>query len=154
MAAYEHPQVTVAPPLLFLGILIAAIALNLLVPLPVPWHTAMRSAGMFLLIGGFLLAAWAFLRMVKAGTSPDPGHAATILLTQGPYRFTRNPMYLGFALVFLGFTLLAGTFWGLVLSPVLILVVTRLVIDPEEKHLTARFEARYAQYSARVRRWL
>jgi protein-S-isoprenylcysteine O-methyltransferase Ste14 len=154
MTDYEHPRVSIAPPLLFLAVLIAAVALHLLAPLPAPWPTTMRSAGMVLLVGGFLLAAWAFSRLVKAGTSPDPARAATTLLTQGPYRFTRNPIYLGFALVFLGFTLLAGTLWGLMLSPVLILAVTRLVVDPEEKHLMARFEARYAEYLARVRRWL
>jgi protein-S-isoprenylcysteine O-methyltransferase Ste14 len=154
MGAYEHPQVSVAPPLLFLGALVVAIGLHLLVPLPAPSPGTMRSVAMMVLVGGFLLAAWAFTRLVKAGTSPDPHRAATTLLTGGPYHFTRNPIYLGFALVFLGFTILAGTLWGVVLLPIVILVVTRYVIQPEEQHLRARFDQHYEAYSARVRRWL
>jgi protein-S-isoprenylcysteine O-methyltransferase Ste14 len=76
------------------------------------------------------------------------------LVTTGPYRFTRNPIYLGFLLIYLGFTLLAGTLWGLLLSPFLIGTVTQWIIHAEEAYLGRKFKEDYKAYSSRVRQWL
>ena len=81
----------------------------------------MPAAGIAVSVVGFALAASAVSRMVRAGTSPDPARPATVLVVQGPYSITRNPIYFGFLLAYLGFTLIAGTLWGLVLTPFLIL---------------------------------
>ena len=70
----------------------------------------------------------------------------------GPYRFTRNPMYLGLVFILAGLVLLANALWPLILLPVVI--VRRAVIDREERYLTAKFGEEYLRYLARVRRWL
>ncbi|MDP9241515.1 MAG: isoprenylcysteine carboxylmethyltransferase family protein, partial [Actinomycetota bacterium] len=87
-------------------------------------------------------------------TTIVPHRPVARLLTGGPYGLTRNPMYTGLAMAYLGGALLAGTWLPLVFLPLALLCVRRLVIDPEERYLRGRFGADYAAYQARVRRWL
>ncbi len=150
----EHAAVKVPPPLVFLGYLVGAVVLNRLLPFPEPWSRVLRTVGGIAILAGFALSAVAVLAMFKARTSPDPHQPTTALVTRGPYRFTRNPIYLGFLLIFLGFTLLAGTLWGLVLSPLLIWTVTAAVIHAEESYLGSKFTDEYAAYRRRARRWI
>ncbi len=97
-------------------------------------------------------AGLAMSHMIKAHTTPDPDRPTTALVIQGPYRWTRNPIYLGFFLIYLGFTFLAGTLWGMLLSPLLLWTVTRAIIRGEELYLNARFPDSYQEYKSRVRR--
>ncbi len=150
----DHAQVPLPPPILFLGYLVSAIVLQWIVPFPFPWAIPLRILGGALLIAGLLLAASAIREMRRMHTTPDPDQPVTALVTSGPYRFTRNPIYLGFLLIYLGFTLLAGTLWGLILSPFLIGTITRWVIHAEEFYLEDKFEEEYAAYRARVRQWI
>jgi len=150
----DHAQVMVPPPLVFLGYLIGALILNWIVPFPAPWTLVLRVTGGLMVIAGFLLAGSAISQMRKVHTSPDPRQPVHTLVTHGPYRFTRNPIYLGFFLIYLGFTLLTGMLWGLIASPFLILTITNAVIHFEEDYLEERFKDQYASYKFRVRRWL
>lgn len=150
----DHAQVMVPPPMVFLGYLIGALILNWAVPIHVPLSTALKGIGGLAAVGGLLLAGAAVSRMIKAHTSPDPHQPTTALVTDGPYRFTRNPIYLGFFLIYLGFTLLAGTLWGLLLSPFLMATIIRSVVHPEEEYLGRKFREQYKEYSTRVRQWL
>lgn len=135
----DHAQVMVAPPLVFLGYLIGALILNWVVPFPTPWTFLLRIVGGLAVVAGFLFGGSAFSQMRKAHTSPDPHQPVNALLADGPYRFTRNPIYLGFLLIYLGFTLLAGTLWGLIASPFLIWTITHAVIHAEEIYLNEKF---------------
>lgn len=152
--ALEHAPVKVPPPAIFLGCLIGAMVLNWLWPLPEPWTTILRVAGAVGIVAGLVVGATAVSRMRRLHTTPDPERPTAALVTDGPYRFTRNPIYLGFLLIYLGFTLVAGTLWGLLLSPLLIWTVTRVVVRNEEAYLAQRFPDSYKAYKARVRRWL
>ncbi len=76
------------------------------------------------------------------------------LITHGIYRFSRNPMYTGLAIVVAGGALVAGTWWPVVLLPPALLAVRRLVIEPEENYLAERYGPLYADYRRSVRRWL
>jgi protein-S-isoprenylcysteine O-methyltransferase Ste14 len=93
-------------------------------------------------------------RLWRAHTSPDPQCPTTALVTDGLYRPTPNPIYLGFLLIYFGFTFLAGILWGLLLVPFLLGTVSRAVIQAEELYLESRFEDRCTTYEARVRQWL
>jgi len=84
-------------------------------------------------------------------SQPSP---ATALVTTGPYRYTRNPMYLGLAFLYAGIALAFGLLWALAALPVVLLVVDRVVIPPEERHLEAQFGDEYRAYKSRVRRWI
>ncbi|HUH98225.1 MAG TPA: isoprenylcysteine carboxylmethyltransferase family protein [Anaerolineales bacterium] len=150
----DHAQVMVPPPLVFLGYLIGALVLNWLIPFPAPWTFVLRAVGGLTVIAGIVLVLSAFSQMMKAHTSPDPQQGVHALVTRGPYRWTRNPIYLGFFSIFLGFTLLDGTLWGLAGSPFLIWTVTQAVISAEEIYLEAKFGEEYRQYRSRVRPWL
>jgi protein-S-isoprenylcysteine O-methyltransferase Ste14 len=150
----DHAQVMAPPPLIFLGYLIGALLLNWLIPLSAPWTLALRIVGGLMAIAGFLLAGSAISQMRKVHTSPDPHQPVTALVTGGPYHFTRNPIYMGFFLIYLGFTLLAGTLWGLIASPFLLLTVTNAVIRAEESYLEVKFKEEYIGYKRRVRQWL
>jgi len=150
----DHAQVMVPPPLVFLGYLIGAFILNWIVPFPAPWTFILRLAGGLAIIGGILFVGSAFLQMQKSNTPVDPREPVTAFVTSGPYRFTRNPIYLGLFLVYLGFTLLASTLWGLIASPFLIWTITQAVIHAEEIYLTEKFGEQYKQYCLRVRQWI
>lgn len=150
----DHAQVLVPPPLIFLGYLVGALLLNWAVPFPIPSGSPVRAAGALLIVSGLLLGGFAISQMLKEHASPGPHAPTTVVVTQGPYRFTRNPIYLGFFLIYLGFTLLNATLWGLVLSPFLLTTVNRAVIQPEETYLGSKFPDEYPAYKARVRRWI
>ncbi len=150
----DHAQVMAPPPLIFLGYLIGVLILNWIIPFHEPWTFALRVVGGLMVIAGFLLAGSAITQMRKAHTSPDPHHAVATLVTSGPYRFTRNPIYLGFFSIYLGFTLLAGTLWGLIASPFLFWTITSAVIHAEEIYLDGKFGDQYKEFRSRVRRWV
>jgi protein-S-isoprenylcysteine O-methyltransferase Ste14 len=91
---------------------------------------------------------------MKVRTTLDPHGSVTEIVTSGPYRFSRNPIYLGFVLLLIGFSFAFRTYWGVLLSPVLTASLYQLVIKHEEAYLEKKFGDRYTSYKSRVRRWL
>ena len=144
----------IRPPILALGLLlvsgslVAAIPLS---PIPIP---AGRGIGVLLLILGFVTTYSGFSAFRKAGTPVRPGDEPTKLVTSGPYRITRNPMYLGLELVLLGAFFLAKSPFFLIPPIVFFLSINFLQIPFEEKLMTELFGQSYAEYCQRVRRWL
>jgi protein-S-isoprenylcysteine O-methyltransferase Ste14 len=90
----------------------------------------------------------------RAGTPMDPGSPSQAIVTDGPYRMTRNPAYLGMALTYTGIAIVSSAPWALVPLPVVIAVIDRGVIAREERYLERKFGARYTDYKRRVRRWV
>ena len=84
----------------------------------------------------------------------DPHGTTKHLVTSGIYRFTRNPIYMGFLLMVIGLPLISGWIWGLVLAPFFMLTMSRLVIEREEAYLERKFKSQYTDYTSRVRSWL
>jgi protein-S-isoprenylcysteine O-methyltransferase Ste14 len=114
----------------------------------------LQYVGLFLAFLGFLLGIGAFLEFRKIRTTLDPHGSVRQIVTSGIYRFTRNPIYLGFLLMVIGIPLNSGLYWGIVLAPFFILVMNRLVIQHEEAYLAKKFGKTYIDYTSRVRRWL
>ena len=141
------------PPLIFLAGYGAAMAADGVFRLPAPadW---VRPAGALLTVAGVLPLAWALLRFARAHVNPLPTRAVDTLVIAGPYRYTRNPMYLGMLLLYLGVALLTRLTWALLLAPLVVVVVNRIVIAREEAYLTRRFGEEYGAYRRSVRRWL
>ena len=157
-----NPGVRVPPPLLFVaGFLLAWLADARLVHLPVDAgagarsvaHGAVQGAGASLIVAGVALVFWGILTFARARTAILPHRPAARLVTTGPYRFTRNPMYTGFATAYAGAALVANTAWPLIVLPVVVRVVYVLVIRREEQYLAGAFGAEFDAYRARVRRW-
>ena len=152
----ERPRINrmVHPPFVVLLFLVIAYFLGRFVPLPFPVPPILRDMGLLLTFLGFLLGIGALLEFRKARTTPDSHGSARRLVTSGIYRFTRNPIYLGFLLMIVGLPLSSGLYWGIVMVPFYILAMNRLVIEREESYLEQKFKNVYPDYKARVRRWL
>ena len=109
--------------------------------------------GLFALLG-LMLAFAAVRELAKARTTIDPHGSVSTVVMSGPYQFTRNPIYLGFVCILIGFPMIFGTWWGIVLVTVFILLMNSLVIQYEEAYLEKKFGDVYTNYKSRVRRWL
>lgn len=143
-------RVRFPPPLVFaLAILIGAFLPGLR---PSVWSSA--PAGMVLVILGVAFGAWAVGWFRRTGQDPKPWTPSPELISRGPYRFSRNPMYVGMTLVTLGIGGLLARGWIALLAPVALLLVHRLAVVREEAYLSAKFGEPYLAYKAKVRRYL
>ena len=113
-----------------------------------------RWAGIPLVLAGAALNASFIARFARAGTAVEPWKPTTAIVTEGPYRFTRNPAYLGMALLIAGIAFLADAPWALLAVPPVVAVIDRGVIAREERYLEREFGEEYLAYKRRVRRWL
>lgn len=113
-----------------------------------------RVCGALLLALWLALDTWAIFTIFRSGLSPNPTRPVTALASHGPYRFTRNPMYLSLAFLHAGAGLLANSLWTVLFTIPVLYLVKRLAIDPEEEYLARKFGGEYLEYKQRVRRWL
>ena len=149
------PAGVVAPPsLIYGGALAAGLLSKPLFPAGFLPRGISRVFGLPLVGGGVLLFLSSLRTMRRAGTEVRPGRPATSLVVEGPYRFTRNPIYLGLTLLYAGITALANSLPSALLLPLILVVMRRGVIDREERYLERTFGEEYLQYKTRVRRWL
>ena len=114
----------------------------------------LRGVGIGIALVGAGLIAAALLQFRKAGNDPEPWKPDAAFVAQGLYRFSRNPMYLGMALLHLGIALALDSLGALLTWPVASVLIDRLVIAREERHLARRFGPEYQEYRRNVRRWL
>lgn len=146
------PGVRIPPPLIFAGVMGVAWLLGRAWPLHIgPPLVPLGGMVLFLAIA---LIGWALLVMARAGTNPRPDRPDTALVEAGPFRWSRNPIYLGLLLAAAGLALIWGTLWGWIGVAVLHGMLDRLVIAKEEAYLATRFGAEYEAYKGRVRRWM
>ncbi len=153
----DKPGVIAPPPLIYAGGLAAGLLLHRLLPvkillrsprsIPLTLGSASISLALTLLISGFR-------QMRNANTNVNPEHPATTIVTEGPFRFTRNPLYLGLALLYTGISLIVNSLWPLLLLPTVLLLMRIGVIAREERYLERKFGTQYLAYKQRVRRWL
>ena len=110
--------------------------------------------GTILLVIGLLLIFWGLVTFAQAKTAILPMRPASRVVDHGPYAFTRNPMYTGLALAYLGGAVAMNSLWALVMFPFVIAMLLRFVITKEEDYLSSAFGEEYDNYRRRVRRWL
>lgn len=111
-------------------------------------------AGWTIALLGFALSGWSMLTFRRARTTMFPFRPATTLVQHGPYRFTRNPMYVGATLSYVGIAMVINAAWPLVLLPLVLLSLSWYVVREEENYLAALFADEYHAYKKRVRRWI
>jgi protein-S-isoprenylcysteine O-methyltransferase Ste14 len=144
----------IAPPPLIYGVpLLAGLLLDRWVPWPLVAERRTVPGGLVLVLLG-LVALPAILAFRRARTHPEPWKPTKALVTVGPYRYSRNPMYLGFTLCYAGIAIWQNSVWPLLALPVVIAVVRVGVIQREERYLEGLFGEDYRAYRAQVRRWL
>lgn len=154
--AGETAGVIIRPPLLYGGALLAGLALEWLWPLEafstLPRERSLVFGGGLIALG-VLTAVAAFRRFKAVGTNIPTWQPTTALATDGIYRLSRNPIYLGLTLIYAGIAVAAGSFWPLLLLLPLLLTMRYGVIAREEAYLTRLFGDDYRAYTKRVRRW-
>jgi protein-S-isoprenylcysteine O-methyltransferase Ste14 len=151
-AADQGPGVRVPPPVVVAGVMGAAWLLDRVWTLQI--GPPLVSFGGMVIALALALCGWALLVMARAGNDPRPDRPDAALVERGPFRFSRNPIYLGFLLAAAGLALAWGTLWGWLGVAVTHALLDRLVIAKEEAYLASRFGAAYEAYKARVRRWM
>ena len=114
----------------------------------------MRLLGALGLFAGVSLIISARTHFTRTGQSPIPWKPTPELIFQGPYRFTRNPMYVGVTCIQAGLGVAVGNVWISVLAPVALLTVHFMAVRPEEKYLAQKFGTSYREYCNKVRRYL
>ena len=150
----DSPGVIAPPPLIYAGALAAGLLANGLYPVALLPRGISRAFGLALVAGGASIGTWGFRTMRRAGTNVDPYKPATAIVGDGPYRYTRNPLYVGMTLMYGGVTLLANAIPAALLLPFVLAVMQRGVIEREERYLERKFGDEYLRYRGRVRRWI
>lgn len=152
----ETGPVRFPPPLIYVSFLIAGWGLGNLVHEPsMGLPTDIRRGLAFaLVILGLVTEMAALTRFRRLGTPPEPWKATTALATDGLYALSRNPIYVGFAVLYLGFATAMDSWCALAMLAPCMVVIDRAVVLREERYLAGKFGAEWDAYSARVRRWL
>ncbi len=151
----DHPGVIAPPPVIFLGFFALGLALEW------AWPTHMGIEPVFrLALAAVLIALAGFLGVTgirafrRAGTNIPPHKPALAIVTDGPFRYSRNPLYLGLTLILAGLALGINSLWVLAMLVPTLIVIRYGVIAREERYLEAKFGDAYREYKARVRRWI
>ena len=154
----DAARVRIFPPAIPLVTILLGIVLQWVWPIDLGFavpRPARYWLGGAIVAGAFLgLGLWAVVLFRRGGQSESPWKPTPHIEERGPFRFTRNPMYLGMILVCLGFAVLLANGWVLALTPVGAWLLQRLAILPEETYLERKFGETYLAYKKRVRRWL
>lgn len=143
------------PPLLLAAAICGAWLLGRVAPLPWPGIDDLpaRVIGYGAGVAGLLIAAWAIATMVRARANVLPNRPATRLVTTGPFRIWRHPIYMADVLILLGLAQLTLNVWFVVAAVLFAMAVYTLAIGPEERHLEAEFGSAYMEWRSRTRRW-
>jgi len=143
-------------PWVFILTYLTGVVLQLIFPIANPSvavsHIAMV-AGIILFATGAIFASWSLLIFHKARTTTTPGESSKRLITDGPYRLTRNPMYISLLLAYLGEAGLLAQCWPVIVLPLMTVYLNRIVIPLEEDILRKDFKEEFKNYCSRVNRW-
>lgn len=154
-AEAARPRTLVPPPAPYAAALVGGWWLDRNVaPMRLDWGAHTASLGWLLVAAGGLLFLSALITLWRHHTTVNPYQAARELCTTGPFRFSRNPIYLGDWLILAGVSLLLRTWWPLLFAPLIWALLRYGVIRHEEAHLEGRFGEAYRRYKTRVRRWI
>ena len=152
--APDQRHVLDIPPVYFVVAILAMIALSRWLPIVSFDHPALFYVGIILILGGLTLDIVSVFLFSKAGTGVRPFTPSTAVVKTGPYRFTRNPMYLGMIIILTGGFLLSGSLSPVLVVPVFWWWIQNRFILPEEAHMERHLGKAYLDYKTSVRRWL
>jgi protein-S-isoprenylcysteine O-methyltransferase Ste14 len=155
MAASADKAGVVGPPPLLYGVtFLVVLALRWFWPMPIFGHPIALWSGVALVALGVAIIIWGRKSFQAAGTNISPFLPTTSIVITGPFRFSRNPLYVSLTLMYLGLTLAVNTWWGIVVLVPLLMIMHRGVVLREERYLEQKFGETYRQYRSKVRRYL
>jgi protein-S-isoprenylcysteine O-methyltransferase Ste14 len=146
--------VVVRPPLLYGGGFVVVLVLRWLWPMPIVEHGGPLWAALAVAVVGVAIILLGRRTLVAAGTNVDPMRATTAIVTTGPYRFSRNPIYVGLTLLYLGLASAFNTWWAVIVLVPILAIMHLGVVRREERYLEQKFGEPYRQFCSRVRRYL
>lgn len=149
----DHPQVRLPAPIIMLLFLALGAGLNWLWPMQLEAELVRNLVGWSYNALGLGLIFYCFFMFHRRRTSFIPTQPVQEMVVSGPYRYTRNPMYVGLALVHLGIGIATGNIWIIATFAPSMLAIRLWVIAPEETYMQHRFGAAYSEYRLRVPRW-
>lgn len=153
----DHPGIYIPPPFIYVAVFLVALFIQLKAPII---NTIFNTTAIKIIGALFIIFAVSFFlfrslqRFIKSKNTVVTILPANSLQTSGIYAITRNPMYIGLALVYLGVACFIGNWWNIILFPFLLLIVQEYIIKREEKYLLRRFGQDYVEYKKQVRRWI
>jgi len=151
----DHAQIVLNPFFIYILLALCAVLLQRFLPLPAVLTGQLpRMLVAAIMLINLMIGLAAARGMLTAKTSLNPRRPTTALVLSGPFRFTRNPLYLGLTVFYAGLMLVFELTWGLLLLPIVVWLITVWVIVPEEKYLEQMFGTEYVNYKTRVRRWI
>ena len=152
----DNPGVYIPPPLIYVVVFLAAVFIQKKISIDDSiFHLQIaKIAGILFLIVSLFFMVTSLRQFFISKNTLIPIKPASSLQTNGIYSITRNPMYVGLALVYLGISCFVGNWWNIILFPLLLLIVQEYIIKREEKYLVRRFGQEYVVYKTKVRRWL
>ena len=153
-ATTDNPEVAILPPVLYGGAFVAVLMLQWIWPLKIIRQPIAFWLGLILSIPALALVAWGRQSMHGASTNISPLKPAVSLVTTGPFRFSRNPLYVAITLLYVGFTMLLNSWWGMLLLAPVLMALHWGVVRREERYLELKFGDEYAEYRSRVRRYV
>jgi protein-S-isoprenylcysteine O-methyltransferase Ste14 len=153
-SATDSPQVLTFPPLVFLGGIIIGFIIDLIIPAPFFAEAYDLPAGLLIIALGIALMTWAVRTFNAAGTNVDVRQPSTKVVSDGPYRYSRNPIYVAMALIVLGAAIWLNSLWILFSLVIILPVIETGVIRREEGYLERKFGKQYSDYKESVRRWI
>jgi protein-S-isoprenylcysteine O-methyltransferase Ste14 len=157
MNAYRVKPMTFPwTPVVYLLAVMVALVLHRVMPYEIEpdWLMPLQGLGVLCAAAGIWLAGWGYAKLHRCRTALLSSSPTTHLVTSGPYRFTRNPVYLGYTLAMIGTGLLAGNLWTAAIAALTAVLTHAWIIRSEEKHLLARFGFEFECYCRRTRAWL
>lgn len=148
----DNAGVIAPPPLIYLAGLAVGLILDRTVPLPIEF--AWPAAGIVVAVSGVVLMAWGIREFRRAGTHFRPDKPSTRVIAAGPFRFTRNPLYVSMTLMYGGIAVGLGSPWAMALLVPVLAVIRYGVIAREERYLERKFGVEYLAFKNSVRRWI
>jgi protein-S-isoprenylcysteine O-methyltransferase Ste14 len=152
----DSPGILIPPPLVYVVIYLLSMLIQNMVPLDRSFFFSTIAANLaivFILLS-VVFCITAFIQFIRSKNAIVPIRSASSLQTTGIYSLTRNPMYFGLLMLYLGLAISKGNWWTLMLTPLLILIVQVFIIKREEAYLERAFGQDYCDYKKRVRRWI
>ncbi len=150
----DNPNVIAFPPLIYAVPMAGGILLHTLFPMNLLPPVLANVLGGLSFILAVILAVLASRTMRQAGTNVNPSQPTTAIVSDGPFRFTRNPLYLSLTLLYSSISLLVNALWPMLMLPIVLIIIDQGVIAREERYLENKFGEEYTHYKARVRRWI
>jgi protein-S-isoprenylcysteine O-methyltransferase Ste14 len=150
----DTPGVVAPPPLIVLAFVAVGFLFHWFWPLLFAIGVGYDILGGVLIVAGLAIAIWGRNLFIRAGTNVEPYKPTTAIVDEGPFAYSRNPLYLCMFAVYLGIALVTGNAWLLLLAVPLFFIMHYGVIAREERYLEAKFGEAYLNYKRRVRRWL